>query len=487
MYLRKSRAEEGTNTEEILRRHRETLYEYAAREGIRVTEVFQEIKSGESLSTRPEMLRLLEGVEAGQFGAVLCMDIDRLSRGETRERGVIWAAFKSSGTLIATPGKVYDLSEESDELMTELRGLFANYELRRIKERTRRGMIRAAKEGCHLSYAPYGYRGRVIGKKHTLEIYEPEARFVRMAFEWYAGGAGCGKIAGYLTEAGAHPRRADVFTRVTVLKMIKNPVYTGKVVYNREKWTRKAGKLHVEIRPETEWIVADGLHPAIVDGETFERCQAILAGRYRPPSFDGSVKTSLAGLIRCGNCGGHMQRMNHAGKAYLHCLKRGCCMASRYDLVEERTIQVLEDVLGGLEVAPDTRAEVMAREAERRLVTFRATLEAVKRKKARLYELLEDGSYSKEVFRERMGALENQITVLERRTADAEAEQGAVLHENTPAQAGEVLNALEAYRSTAAPERNALLRNIVDVIWYRRAKGAKMSEFSLCVQLRREC
>lgn len=183
LYLRKSRAEDGMDTAEILRRHKETLTEYANAHGIRITETFQEVKSGESLYARPEMMRLLEAVEAGGFRAVLCMDIDRLSRGETRERGLIWSAFKASGTLIVTPSKTYDLSEESDELMTELRGLFANYELRRIKERQQRGIFRAVREGQYLAPTPYGYRKRTIDRKHTLEVYEPEARFVRMAFE----------------------------------------------------------------------------------------------------------------------------------------------------------------------------------------------------------------------------------------------------------------------------------------------------------------
>ena len=303
MYLRKSRAEDGMDTAEILRRHREQLAELAEREGVRVAETFQEIKSGESLYARPEMMRLLEAVEAGRFRAVLCMDIDRLSRGETRERGLIWSAFKASGTLIVTPAKTYDLAEELDELMAELGGLFSNYELRKYKERVKRGMIRAAKEGCHLSYAPYGYRKRVIDKRHTLEICEPEAVFVRMAFEMYASGKGCDAIAARLNELGARPRRADAFTRTTVLKMIKNPVYAGKVVYNRERWTRKGGKLNVTVRPESEWVVSDGLHPAIVGAETFAECQRILKSRYRQPYFDGGIKSPLAGLVRCRKCG----------------------------------------------------------------------------------------------------------------------------------------------------------------------------------------
>ena len=47
---------------------------------------------------------------------MLCMDMDRLSRGSMREQGMVLDAFKASGTLIVTPEKVYDLSGEADEI-----------------------------------------------------------------------------------------------------------------------------------------------------------------------------------------------------------------------------------------------------------------------------------------------------------------------------------------------------------------------------------
>ena len=49
--------------------------------------------------------------------------------------------------------------------------------------------------------------------------------------------------------------------------------------------------------------ITDGLHPAIVDRELFDRVQAIMAGRYIPSKRDGTVKSPLAGLVKCANCG----------------------------------------------------------------------------------------------------------------------------------------------------------------------------------------
>ena len=40
------------------------------------------------------MLRLLKDVEDGCYDAVLCMDLDRLSRGRMRDQGVILDTFR---------------------------------------------------------------------------------------------------------------------------------------------------------------------------------------------------------------------------------------------------------------------------------------------------------------------------------------------------------------------------------------------------------
>ena len=106
VYLRKSRMEEGLATDEVLAKHQKTLYDYAASHGIHILEEYPEVVSGESLYARPQMLRLLQDVEDGKYDAVLCMDLDRRSRGRMKDQGIILDAFRDSNTLIITPEKI---------------------------------------------------------------------------------------------------------------------------------------------------------------------------------------------------------------------------------------------------------------------------------------------------------------------------------------------------------------------------------------------
>lgn len=126
-YIRKSRADDPHESlEETLQKHKEILAKLVLEKGyvVRQEDVYEEVVSGESLYSRPQMLKLLEAVEAGKYAGVLCVDIQRLGRGSMTDQGVILDAFKSSGTKIITPTREYDLANETDETYTEFENLY---------------------------------------------------------------------------------------------------------------------------------------------------------------------------------------------------------------------------------------------------------------------------------------------------------------------------------------------------------------------------
>ena len=485
-YLRKSRMEEGMDTEEVLRRHRQGLEECALRHGLDIAEYYPEVVSGESLCTRPQMLRLLEDVEAGRFHAVLCMDLDRLSRGRMKDQGIILDAFRDSGTLIVTPDKVYDLADEIDDELAEFKTFLSRREYKIINKRLRRGLRRSIQDGCYVSNAPYGYRKTSVDRRPTLEICEPEAEFVRLMFRMYAGGWGCQSIAGQVNAMGARPRRSDAFSRNSVAQILRNPTYIGKVVWDRKTRVRKSaqgGLKQITIsNPQEKWTVTEGLHPPIVERELYDRVQDILAGRSHPARNDGTIKSSLAGLVKCANCGGNMQRLLIRGQPYLLCTRKGCCASAKFDLVESRVLLHLEDLLARipLERPPCVRDLTPLQDA---LDAVTRELSAADRRKARLRELLELGEYDLPTYRERMALAEEKRGGLERRREDVlrRLEQA-----RARAASGEpgIRTVLDAYRASDAAHRNALLHTVVQQIVYRKEKKSKPAGFELEFLLR---
>ena len=481
-YLRKSRMEEGMETEEVLRRHRQGLNECAQRHGLDIVEYYPEVVSGESLYARPQMLRLLEDVEAGKYDAVLCMDLDRLSRGRMKDQGIILDAFKDSGTLIVTPDKVYDLSDEIDDELAEFKTFMSRREYKIINKRLRRGLQRSIQDGCYVANAPYGYKKVTIDRRPTLEIYEPEAKFVRIMFDMYANGYGCQSIASQVNAMGARPHRSSAFSRNSVAQILRNPTYIGKIVWDQKTHIKKNTKgnlKHITIyNPREKWTITNGLHPPLIEKEVYDKVQTIMEGRYHPARNDGTIKSPLAGLVKCANCGNNMQRLNMKGQPYLLCTRKGCCASTKFELVEARVLKHLEDVLTQIRLEQPAHTQDLA-PLQETLDAITKEMAAATRQKTRLHELLEMGEYDLPTYRERMAAVMAKLGDLEIRQADAQRRLEQARSYDPAAQAASIQAVLDAYHTGDAAHKNALLHTVLEVVIYRKEKKTKPADFDL--------
>ena len=485
MYLRKSRQEEESDSvEETLARHKLMLTEFAAQNGYDVREVYEEVVSGGYLYARPQMLRLLADVEKGLYDAILCMDIDRLCRGGLSDQGYILETLKASHTLIVTPRKVYDLNNDLDETYSEFETFLARQELKTISRRLQRGLHKTIEEGGYVANAPYGYHKTTIDRRPTLEIFEPEARYVRMMFDWYANErVGCQTIAHRLNQLGSTPHRAAEWGRTSVMRILRNPTYDGKVVWDRVTHIRKGrrgNQKHIAIyNPQEKWTITEGLHPALVPHELFERVQEIFAGRYHSPSFNGTIENPLAGIVLCANCGAPMQRLMAKGHVYLNCVRRGCMVSSKLEEVENAVLSALRMQLAELETKANQApaADEARTSAYDALQSERKTVAA---QLSKLHDLLEQGVYDTETFFARRARLTDRLQALD--VAMESSRPAPAVDYRAMAQL--LSEVLRLYDGAAPQMKNSLLKSCLEKAVYNREKGSKTGDFSIVVTVR---
>lgn len=259
MYLRKSRMDtdyEEISITETLSRHRITLEKLCKSKRLRVDEVLEEVVSGESLTARPQMMRLLEMVSTGAYAGVVCMDIERLSRGSSMESGYIMQILQVNGCKIVTPGKIYDLQNESDEQFTDMKFMFSRYELKTITKRLVRGRNQSASEGKFMgSMAPYGYRAyKLPGEKgNSLMVIPEEASVVRMIFGMYGlQGMGYNAIAYRLNDMHI-PARKGQWSQTSVANILTNESETDLLRQKSDGNQRK--RAAAELIPTTQHIL----------------------------------------------------------------------------------------------------------------------------------------------------------------------------------------------------------------------------------------
>lgn len=483
-YLRKSRAEELMDSDdEVLEKHRKYLADFAAQKRIFVDDFYEEVVSGESIAARPQMQKLLKSVKAGKYHAVLCMDIDRLGRGGMQDQGAILDAFRDTGTLIITPDKTYDLSNEQDEMLTEFKSFMSRQEYKIIRKRMRRGLMQTIQAGGYVANPPYGYRPCKVGKHPSLEIVPEEAEFIKHIYRRYQEGVGSATIAVELNAMGSVPRRNGQWCRSTVRLVLRNPVYKGMVAWNRVKRNKPGTEAYTKQKSqymkEDEWILAPGLHPAIIPPAEWDKVQEIRVKRYIPRQNVGQTTNPFAGLIVCSVCGRNMQRMEqHKGVPYLLCNTKGCCAGAKFEFVEAAIYQELALRLTAMRTAPDHTEDRTAAE-EAAVAAMETELSKIDTRLSRLYNFLEDGTYDRATFVARRASLEEKRRDL---TATLTAAKSALSHRTALSKAEtevKLTSLLDQYKTMTPGEINMLLKEILEKIVYTKRKKTKPADFTL--------
>lgn len=488
LYLRKSRAEEiSDTTDETLRKHRQILDELAIKKNIVIDDVYKEVVSGESISARPEMSRLLAGITAGKYAAVLCVDIDRLGRGNMQDQGTILEAFQDSGTLIITPDRTYDLSNDTDEELTEFKAFFARREWKAIRKRMRRGLMQTIEAGGYVANQPYGYKKITVDKKPTLEIVPEEAKYISHIYDRYVSGVGAEVISQELNAMGSVPRRNAHWSRNTVREILRNPTYKGYVAWNRVKRYQAGKHGHTQNRtvylPESEWKLYKGLHQPIISEAQWDEVQRIRQGRYIPSSNNsGYCANEFSGLIYCSQCGRRMQRMgDNKGAAYLLCTTKGCSASAKFEYVEESVYAALSDRLEKLKVEALSKKAADISPEKQQLAAIDKQLEKLDSRSVKAHEFLEDGTYDRATFRQRLDAIESE-------RAAAQTQREIVLQKISvkkaidPAKAAaELEDLLKMYPTLSNSDKNRMLKSVISRIDYTKLKKTKPRDFTLSI------
>lgn len=500
IYLRKSREdeelEEAFGEGETLIKHRKALLKFARENNLNIVKIHEEVASGEKLIHRPAMLELLKEVEQGLYEAVLCMDMQRLGRGDMQDQGLILNTFKQSKTKIITLRKTFDLNNEFDEEYSEFEAFMSRKEYKMITRRMQGGRVRSIEEGNYIStFPPFGYVIEETRKYRTLAPHPKQADVVKLIFDLYVNhGMGCTKIAAHLTSLGYKSYTGKKWECSAVTNIIKNQVYIGKVVWKKKciQKSSEPGKNKVAYtRPKDEWLVADGRHPALVDKETFAKAQEMIKAKYHAPyQLTNGLQNPLAGLVVCRKCGAKMKKRpyNHGGD---HIICESCSnKSSRLNHIEKRILQLLEEWIRGYELQlnveqPEGKEKNLQLQMYKRsLAGLEKELEELKAQKLRLHDLLEQGVYSVQTFMERSDHIAERIRTVnsnvERAKSGVEDEMKRM---NTRVRViPKIKRVLELYQKTEdIVERNDLLKSVLEKVEYWKEKSQKHDDFFLVI------
>lgn len=492
IYLRKSRADEELEKTlgkgETLIKHRKALLKFAKQKNLNIVEIKEELVSADSIFHRPKMVELLKEVENNEYSGVLVMDIQRLGRGDTEDQGIITRIFKESHTKVITPNKTYDLDDDYDEDYFEFESFMGRKEYKMIKKRMQGGRIRSVEDGNYIATnPPLGYDIHFINRSRTLKINENEVEIIKTIFNMYIDGNGASSIANYLNSLGYKTKIGNAFSPSSVLMIIKNPVYIGKVTWKKKEIKKSKDPNKVKdtrTRDKSEWLVADGKHEAIIDIDMWNKAQEILNNRYHIPyQLTNAPVNPFAGLITCGVCGKKMTMRKLRGIDRLLCTYKCGNKSIRFEHVEKEVLKSLRSYLEEYKIEINRKPKKNDIDLYTKQITLlNKELNTLNNQKLKLFDFLERGIYSEDIFLERSKNIESRITTL---AAEIEKLEKLIKKEEQTISQNSIVtfeNIIEAYEKTNDINlKNRLLKQIVYKIEYFKRHDQRNNDFKVVI------
>lgn len=245
--------------------------------------------SGSNLN-RPAIQELIKDAEHHYFDMVLIYKLDRLSRSQKDTMHLLEDVFLKNKVDLVAMSESFDTSSPLGVAMVGILAVFAQLERENIKERTSIGRKARVSEGhFHGSHAPLGYSFKPGG--NDLEVNPYESVIILDIFKKFLSGESINAIAKDMYNNYGNNLRE--WTNTTVRRILRNPVYIGKVRYGKD--------------------IFDGIHEPLISPNDFSKVQAVLVRNkelyrrmYEDNARAGTADHLLTGLLYCGDCGARM-------------------------------------------------------------------------------------------------------------------------------------------------------------------------------------
>ena len=272
-------------------------------------------KSGKSIEGRASFCKMMDDIKSGKDGVayVLVFKLSRFGRNAADVLSTLQVMQDFGVNLICVEDGI-DSSKDAGKLMISVLSAVAEIERENIRVQTMEGRIQKAREGrWNGGFAPYGYR-LIDGK---LEVNEEEAPAIRTIFDQYVNtDMGATGVAKYLENHGISKIQRQngknpLFSSSTIQKILKNPVYCGKIAFGRRRTEKVKGtRNEYKLVEQDSYLLVDGLHEGLVSEEVWQAAQVKMKANAQKYELVARPKTDrvhlLSNILKCPVCGAGM-------------------------------------------------------------------------------------------------------------------------------------------------------------------------------------
>ena len=332
LYIRLSKEDESEGPSQSVQNQESLLREFVQQHRLSVYDTYVDDGWSGTNFDRPDFQRMIGDIEARKVNMVITKDLSRLGRdyimtGHYMERYFPEHRVRYISLLDGIDTGVDSTANDITPFRAIMNDMYAKDISKKIKsvkrDKQRKGQFIGGKPA-------YGYKMHPT-EKNKIVIDEEVAPVVRRIFALALSGMSCRNIATRLNQEGvptpatyanlpvARPGPyTGLWSSERISEMLQNETYIGNMVQGRSVKISYKSKKCLRQAP-ANWVVVEGTHEPLVDGETFRKVQLLVGSRKhtRSRTYDFLLK----GLIFCHECGyplAVLNRKNARGEDVLY-------------------------------------------------------------------------------------------------------------------------------------------------------------------------
>ncbi len=430
LYCRLSRDDGVEGDSNSIANQKKLLSKYAKENGFSNARYYVDDGYTGTNFNRPGFQKLLEDIEMGYVKTIIVKDMSRLGRDYLQVGYYTDTYFPDHNIRFIAINDCVDSADGENEL-APFKNIMNEMYARDISRKVRSSHRLRGNAGEPLAQPPYGYMKSPENKKKW--IIDPEAaEVVKSIFKMCLEGKGNETIARILQEnkvmipmaywhSKGLPRGGKntqpnpyKWCKTTVRKILTQQDYCGDIINFKTYSKSFKNKERIE-NPEENWVVFKNVHEPIIDRESFETVQKVIAKtKRRAPKKENAEKSIFSDLVYCADCGSKLwYRVNTTNKDihYFACSNykkdtRGTCETRHYiraDAIEQIVAMELKRMALFLKCDEEAFAKILSDKTNKEIAKERQLTEAELQKSivrndtvARLYEkVYEDNASGK--------------------------------------------------------------------------------------------
>lgn len=303
-----------------------------------VDEMIDDGYSGSNFE-RPGFIKLIQAIKSKKINCIIVKDLSRFSRDYIGSGIYVMNLFPKWGVRLIAVNDNYDslyCSSVKDELVFTFKSIVNDMYLSDISAKIKSNLETKRKNGEYTgAFVVYGYK-KSPENKNKIIVDENVADNIKSIFLWVTDGISPYGIADKLNYLGIlspsdYKRSIGInhnsfnskgnkakWSAQTVMRIIKNEIYTGTLVQGKKTTDSYKVKTIVN-KDKNQWVRVRNSHPPIVSNELFQIANEILSRDTRNANRQ-SESNVFSGMLFCEECKNTMIRRTskYKDKKYIY-------------------------------------------------------------------------------------------------------------------------------------------------------------------------